>query len=156
MLKLSKYAALIGTGALLCAPAFAIPGPSVSYGANPIWSVGGDLNIISSDSVTLNVAQTGQELIITDLVFTVATSEFSCMVLGTVELSDSTSTLASYSVRAARYGEGQADSAISMNSGIRVQEGESLVVSTANIWESSCSTTATRVHYSLSGYYAEP
>ena len=156
MLKLSNYAAIIGTGALLCAPAFAIPGPSVSYGANPIWSVGGDLSITGSDSVTINVAQTGQELIITDLVFTVATSSYNCMVIGTVELADSTSTLGSYSVRGARYGEGQGDSVVSMSSGIRVQEGESLVVSTANVWESSCSTTATRVHYSLSGYYAEP
>jgi len=156
MLKLSKYAALIGTSSLLCAPAFAIPGPSVSYGANPIWSVGGDLSLYSSDTVTLNVAQTGQELIITDLVFTVRTSEYSCMILGTIEISDSSSTLGSYSVRGARYGEGQGDSVISMNSGIRLQEGENLVVTTTNIWHSNCSSGNSRVHYSLSGYYAEP
>ena len=158
MLKLSKIAAVIGTSPILCTPVFAVPGPSVSYGANPVWSVGGDLNIYSSDTVTLNVAQSGQELIITDIVLTVATSSYGCMVQATVEISDSSSTLGSYSVKGARYQEGQTDSPVvlSMNSGIRVQEGDSLVLTTANVWQSSCTSTNTRVHYSLSGYYAAP
>jgi hypothetical protein len=156
MLRLSKCTALLGLCTMLSVPAHAIPGPSVSYGANPVWSVGGNLNIYSSDTVTLTVAQTGQELIVTDLALTVSTSQYDCMVVGNVELSDSTGTLGSYSVRGSRYQEGQPDTSIiiSMNSGIRIQEGENLVITTANVWQNDCSSSTTRVHYSFSGYYA--
>mgnify|MGYP007063411571 CR=1 FL=1 len=165
MLKLSKHASLIGISALLCAPAFAIPGPTVSYGANPGWSVGGYLSDLKVDAtVTPAVGVTGQDAIITGLVISAASGTTgSCFVTGVLSIEDSNSTLAMFGISLST-GSGRLanESAFvaPLGSGIRVGDGEPLSLSidwTSNSNSSYCgSSYDAQSLYTISGYYAEP
>ncbi len=160
MLRLSKYAALVGSVALLGAPALAIPGPTVSYGANPVWSVGGDVgNAYAGGTASPSISVAGQDAVITDLVITHGRYdyyEFACFYL--LELSTSSGTLAKYYVQAESGSwTSLAPFSISMRSGIRVPDGETLTLTATGEYSNNSSRClATTIHYTLSGYYAEP
>ena len=160
MLNQSKYTALVGSFILLSAPAFAIPGPSVSYGANPVWSVGGDIgNAYDGGTASPNISVSGQDTVITDLIITHGRYdyfEFACFYL--LEMSTSSGTLAKYYVQAESGTWTSLDPfSVSLRSGIRVPDGETLTM-TATLEHSNNTTRcqSTTIHYTLSGYYAEP
>jgi hypothetical protein len=165
MLNLPKHAFLIGIFALLCAPAFAIPGPSVSYGANPVWSVGGYISDLKVDAtVTPAIGVTGQDTIITSIVISAATGTTgSCFVTGVLSIEDSNSTLAMFGISLSTGSDrlvNESAFVAPLGSGIRVGEGESLNLSidwTSYSHASYCgSSYGAQSLYTISGYYAAP
>jgi len=116
-------------------PASGYPaGPVISYGANPLWTLGGN-----TGSTAIISAPADQDMVITDLILSPGYST-----LGVATLTASSGTvmgqfyLQSYSsierhVRHAFAG------------GIRIPRGESVTL-----------TSDTTVYYSISGYYAQP
>jgi len=160
MLRLSKYAALIGSVALLGAPALAIPGPTVSYGANPVWSVGGDMgNAYDGGTASPSISVAGQDTVITDLTITHGRHdyvEYGCLYF--LELTTSTETVAKYSIQlvVGNWSPIQPFN-FTMRSGIRVPDGETLTLTATNDYANNTTRCqASTIHYTLSGYYAEP
>ena len=160
MLKLSKHAALIGSAAFLGGPVFAIPGPTVSYGANPVWSVGGDMgNAYDGGTASPSISVAGQDTVITDLTITHGRYdyiEFGCAYF--LELTTSTETIAKYSIQLV-VGNWRPIEPFNftMQSGIRVPDGETLTMTATFDYsgdQNRCQ--ASTIHYTLSGYYAEP
>jgi|GEM_PF-6729251 len=161
--RTNVLAVLVLTG-LFSAPSSAIPGPSVSYGANPVWSMGGYLSDLSVDAtVTPAVGVTGQDTIITGLVISAATGTTgSCFVTGVLSIEDSSSTLAMFGVSLSTGSSRVANESAfvaPLGSGIRLGEGESLSLSID--WTSGNSSYCnsnygTQSFYTISGYYAEP
>ena len=162
--RLKVLATLVCTG-LFSAPAFAIPSSSVSYGANPVWSVGGYLSDLKVDAtVTPAVGVTGQDTIITSLVISAASGTTgTCFVTGVVSIEDSNSTLAMFGISLSTGSSRLANESAfvaPLGSGIRVGEGESLNLSidwTSNSNSSYCGANyGAQSLYTISGYYAEP
>ena len=122
-------------------------GAAVSYGANPVWSVGG--NESSTSSVVVMTAPDDQDAVVTDVVLT-----FDCSSCNpTVALKVGTQTLGSYAYRHfEHYGASRSHVSSpfpvshSYESGLRVPAGESLTIQ----------VTRDSVDYSLSGYYVQP
>jgi hypothetical protein len=152
MLKLSKYAIIFGTGALLCTPAFAIPGPSVSYGANPVWAVGGTVQNTSS---TIATAPSDQVLIVTDLLLSM--TEASCSSTLSIETSGG-DTLGVFRLVSRKWswhgsygntGNYTQPSSVehSFGSGLPIPLSQDLYLTESG----NCD-----VAYTVSGYYAEP
>ena len=161
------HAGIVGFGAahmLSSKDAVAYPsGPAVSYGANPVFSVGGNLAMsgsaggTSADSLTLG--SSGQETVITDVVITSSTSngnEYYCT--ASLVLADSTDTLAEFGTIWPNLETVGPPNIIDVDfdSGIRIQEGDTLTLTatTRVAYNSYCG--GVQIHYTLSGYYAEP
>ncbi len=158
-----SLAGIIGFGAshlLSSNDAVAYPsGPTVSYGANPVFSLGGYVTMSgstggsSTDSLTLG--HSGQEAVITDIVLTSSSSNgnpYYCT--ASLVLTDSTDTLAEFGVVWPNLESVAAPVVMDMDlgSGIRVQEGETLTLtaSTRLAYNSYCS--GVWIHYTLSGW----
>ncbi len=165
MFRLSKYAALIGTSALLCSNANAIPGASVSYGANPVWSAAGYLSDLMTDATASpSIVVSGQDTIITDLVISGATgTSGTCFSSGVLTIDDSTGTLAMFGVNISTGSARSTKEAVflaPLGAGIRIAEGESVSLSidwTMFTNSAYCSSSqGAQIMYTLSGYYAEP
>jgi len=153
----------------LIAPSDAIgypAGAAVSYGANPIVSAGGYLEVYSTSGTTTRVSaspgmeQAGYDLVITDVTLS-TTSDSSCIFMADVLLEDSTDTLAAFSVDRTPLG-GSSSATVpliaSFESGLRVADGDSLTISSTIIdsYSSTCSSASSRVYYTLTGYLAAP
>jgi hypothetical protein len=159
-----SLAGLVGFGAahLISAnDAVAYPsGVAVSYGANPIFSIGGVMDISSgSASVSPGVESTGNDIVITDVSLAGAASNGNCTYEGSVSLTDGSAVLAHYFVAYDSITDNGFDPTnYSYSSGIRVPDGSVLSVEGAITWEGLCGSSGNNayVYYTLSGYYAEP
>ena len=134
--------------------ATAYPSGAVSFGANPVWSVGGN---VSTSSDLLITAPAGQNAILSDLVLTMYQNSDQCELtitngagdnLGEFRLHSNVidgTTSTYYHARTA------ATQPVSIqhtySSGLSVEGGDSLYLT---------ETGTCGVSYSISGYYAEP
>ena len=142
----------VGLG-LSLAPSDAVgypAGAAVSYGANPVFSVGGHPG--SSDTTTVLTAPSDQAAIVTDLAITAIGYDGGMACTTTVTLLDPGGTnSAAYRVasNSGPYTSTFAPTSVvqSFSSGIAVAPGDTLRI--------SVSGTCT-VSYTLSGYYAQP
>ena len=142
-----SLAALVAAFALLVhevMPAHADIGPTVSYGANPIFSVGG----IADGTETLITAPADQMVIVKDIIFSQAYYYYECdqevtlttgtgQTLGVFKFGSYIATGSTPSVIVHRFADG-----------LVVEPGDSLVL---NGGASSC-----KAGYSISGHYARP
>ena len=122
-------------------------GAAVSYGANPVWSVGGNLS--SGDGAIPLVSVDGaHDLVVTDVYVSLSCTNCAPR----ITLSAGGETLASYRYWQFKDGGGVTDSVVSpvpvnhaLSSGLRVPAGESL----------SIQISSYDADYTLSGYYAQ-
>jgi hypothetical protein len=137
-------------------------GPVVSYGANPVVSYGG--TVASETSVSALTAPSDQAFIVTDLVLTGSDTGSQCRGVQRLSLVSSSGTVGVFSVGLAwGYGGGTSSSStayeqqvvVNMQSGVRVEAGDTLSLSSSHRWSSSCGG-AIDVDYTLAGYYAQP
>jgi hypothetical protein len=133
-------------------------GAAVSYSGNPVVSVGGTLDGTETDAPL--VAPIDQAIVITDVVLSAMDSNHVCRGGVRVDLSSDGSLVGRFSVGLAipvyDYGDYQPINAVRLESGIRIDPGKSLTIQAPerNTW--SCSGSGMEVHYTLSGYYAQP
>jgi len=138
--------------------ATAYPMGAVSYGANPVFSVGGTVS--PGDVVTTMTAPTGSDLIITDVYFSSSShaywGAYTCAM--NLSFTDSSGNMIG-NFRVSGSGDNSAPSGVwvseSFNSGLRVSSGDSLILSGATHSSSSYDCLA-GAEYTISGYYAEP
>jgi hypothetical protein len=125
-------------------------GPAVSLGTNPAFSNGG---IVSSSADSITTASTGQQMVITDVVLTMATDSCSSQVdlrsstgavLGTFKLHSSFTNNNGWG-RPHRTSPTQVSH--SFGTGLPLSAGDSIEV---------VETGGCGVAYTLSGYYAQP
>jgi len=142
---------------MMPSPADGYPGGStVSTGSNPVVAAGGRL-AYSGETNTVFTAPSDQNIVVTDVVLTGATTTYDCRGQSRVIISsDSVTTLASFTVDQRGHGSSSTGS-ISANytSGLPVLAGESLYIRTEGNFQ-SCGTAYHHVDYSLAGYHAQP
>ncbi len=137
-------------------------GAAVSYGQNPIVSFGGVAN--GTDVISLETVADGQTLIVTDVSLIPQSLDPDCMDMIDARLTTADRELATWDVStrycysAACYSDGRAIEQ-KWVSGIKVEEGESLTLTT-NLYNSytyaGCSGgRSTAVKYTIAGYYAQ-
>ncbi len=131
--------------------ATAYPSGAVSYGANPVWSVGGN---VSTSSDLLVTAPSGQTAILSDVVLTMYQNSDQCDLTITNSAGDNLGEFRLHSYMndvSGGYARASATQPVSIqhtySSGISIDEGDSLYLT---------ETGACGVSYSISGYYAEP
>ena len=133
-------------------------GAAISDSGNPVVSVGGTLDGTETD-VPL-VAPTDQAFIVTDVVLSAMDGASNCRGAVRVDLTDSDSLLARFTVGLAvpvyDYSDYDPINDIRLESGIRIGPGESLNIQAAERTTWSCSGEGMEVHYTVSGYYAQP
>jgi hypothetical protein len=138
--------------------ATAYPSGAVSYGANPVFSVGG--SVVPGDVVTPLIAPTGSDLIITDVYFSSSavyySTSWNCAM--NLSLTDTSGNVVG-NFRVSGSGDNSAPPGVlvseSYNSGLRVSSGDSLIL-TATTHSTSSYDCLAGVEYTLSGYHAEP
>ena len=134
-------------------------GAAVSYSGNPVVWVGGTLDGTETD-VSL-VAPTDQAIVITDVVLSAMDSQHNCSGAVRVDLSSDGSVVGRFSVGLTVPNYDNSDyqpiNTVRLESGIRIAPGKSLTIEALerSSW-GSCSGSGMEVHYTLSGYYAQP
>jgi hypothetical protein len=134
--------------------ATAYPSGAVSYGVNPVWSVGGTVS--NGSSFTAITAPSGQDVVITDVVISGSTTNsanYICAIDVSL-LNGAGDNIGRFRGGGNRYSGSLDGQTVSFESGITVEAGDSVTVTGANSGFSyNCSVGLT---YTLSGYYAEP
>jgi hypothetical protein len=159
MLAIAGFAALGGVmWAQVIAPRDAVGYPSgaaVSYGSNPLVSAAGYVNSSTSATAVLT-APSGHSLVITDVVLTPyatasTSSTFDCPMVTRLETSGG-ETIGQFETVAIVSSDGVVVASVqhAFESGLVVPAGESLDITAAG------SSSTCNVHFTLSGYYAEP
>ncbi len=133
-------------------------GAAVSLGSNPVVSTGGRLE--GTDSVVGLTAPSDSSLVITSVILSAYDPSSGCMANSSIALSDGSEELARFAVGLSRpsssYSDYQPTLVASMPSGIHIEAGETLTLTSTQHYESSCSSSTLNVVYTLSGYYAQP
>jgi hypothetical protein len=131
-------------------------GAAVSMGANPLFAKGGEL---SGGSTTAFTAPADQTAVITDVLISGNDEQPDCaghnkvtLKLGTEVVSEFAVGLARDSSYSSRY---EAIVQLKMQSGIPIPPGASLTIENTSIRSDYCSGIM-EVHYTISGYYAQP
>lgn len=138
-------------------------GAAVSYGSNPVQSFGGSIAVGSS--TTLLTVPADQDFVVTDVSLIAKSTSSGCMDKVDVEVFAADTTVAAYNVSTSYEREYFGNHTVadpvkqSMVSGLRIQSGETLSLSTssyATFSYSGCSSSRTpAVVYTLSGYYTQ-
>ena len=165
MMAVAGFAALGGmVWCQVMAPRVAVgypSGPAVSYGNNPVFSVGGSIDMYTGGTDLPGVEQPGQDMIVTDITVSSSSEGAGCLSSGYLQLKNSAGdaladiaiTTPSYRWEHSFYEPVVARFA----SGVRIPDGDSLTIYvTSRYNHSDCSLVQGHVHYTLSGYYAEP
>jgi len=130
-------------------------GAAVSLGVNPVFSVGGQLS--GGDSETLSIGADDQAAVITDVILTATDIYTNCKARSRVILQDSTATLASFGVGHNSNSSSGLDSVLaSLQSGIRIEPGIAVTITSVELHEYACHGSKMEVEYTVSGYYAQP
>lgn len=119
-------------------------GAAVSYGSNPVWSIGGTINRDGTGDVTLS-APADQDMVVTDVFFNPVYGA------GYLNFTAADGTRLAY-LRAQDGSTGTDEGNLDLHfrSGIRVPAGTSVTVTSAD------SEYSYARPYTLSGYYAQP
>jgi hypothetical protein len=139
-------------------------GTAVSYGANPVWSVGG---VLSGDaSADLLTVPADQSAVITDIALSLSSTHYGCATAIEAGLGDGasssldTATLGRFTVGANREGYAYTRyhpiQTVNLRSGGKVDAGDTLKLYSDVKWTGYCSESEVRLSYMISGYYAEP
>ena len=161
MMAVAGFAALGGmVWCQLLSPSVAVGYPSgaaVSYGANPIESIGGSATS-SSSSTAWDNSSGADDVVITDIVLALGNNTADCYGQENVWFVIDGETVGHYLLQpyAGSISNGVVGSrlALTLSSGIRVPAGEILEMHTSySTWGGLCSLT---VYYSLHGYHAAP
>ena len=134
-------------------------GAAVSYSSNPVVSVGGTLDGTETEAPL--VAPDDQAIIITDVVLSAMDSQNNCSGAVRVDLSSDGSVVGRFSVGLTvpiyDNSDYQPINTVRLESGIRIAPGESLTIEAPerSSW-GSCSGSGMEVHYTVTGYYAQP
>jgi len=166
MMAVAGFAALVGMmWCQVLAPRDAVgypAGAAVSYGANPVFSVGGNISMSASAGGTSTVDEvlglSGQDVVITDVVLTTS-RDYAVMYCATVlAFSDGTDTVAEFGLVSPNIESVGLSEAVvaNFNSGIRLAGGDTLTITATSRVASSTFCSGENIHYTLSGYYAEP
>ena len=148
---------ITGTIALQSATAEGYPTAAVSSGHNPVVSMGG--TVTGDGSLTILEADSDTDIVVTDLVLSVADSSSQCstVFIATFSLSDG-SNMATASVGIGRnytYGSSYTSIApIQLASGIRIPAGDTLTMTTNRTLSYDCGSP--RLNVTASGYLAQP
>ncbi len=155
-----------GLGLALSSPmAIGYPaGTSVSYGANPVWSAGG--TITGDGDAVLLTAPSDQALVVTDIDLSISSPNGYCSTVVAVGLGNSAASSVD-SADLGRFGLGvnrenhsytlyKPTYSTHLQSGAKVDPGDTLQVFSDVRWNDYCSTADVSVHYMISGYYAQP
>ncbi len=133
-------------------------GVAVSYSSNPVVSVGGTLD--GTETETPLVAPIDQAIIITDVVLSAMDSQHACSGAVRVDLSSDGSVIGRFSLglTVPIYDNSgyQPINTVRLESGIRIAPGESLTIEASERHTWSCSGSGMEVHYTVTGYYAQP
>ena len=144
---------LLFLGIMMTSDAIASP-PITSTGSNPVWATGGNQST-GTRTLSLIAASSTQDLLVTDVVFSItgsASSSYSCTALITLQ-DGSGNVLSSYRVASrdnVNYGGGVTPSNIShqYRAGLPVSAGDTLELVT----DVSCGGFS----YSVAGLYVQP
>ena len=130
-------------------------GPNLSSGTNPIFSFGGELTI--SSSATVATAPSSQKMIITDITAGVAQQDRHCEGSFVTEISNGSGTTLGKLVFTTGhlYNATSPLSHVSFQSGIPIEAGDTLHLSLSSSYR-YCGTGSYTLHYTISGYYAQP
>jgi hypothetical protein len=132
------------------------PATAVSTGANPVVSAGGLISVDSSE--TAISADTGQDVVITDLVMGITnTYSYYCEANFQVSatLADGT-VVGRFAVGMPNLDQSQLrNEIVSFRSGLRVPAGDSLTLSLTAPWR-DCGDSYYTLNYTVSGYQAQP
>jgi len=146
--------ALVGGGEAVGYPA----GPAVSLGSNPVVSVSNTLDGAGSELAL--TAPGDQALIITDVVLTMNDTGSQCRGNVRVILNAGETELARFGLgmtnETRAYTSWEPTLVASLQSGLLVDPGAELYVSTSVPYVDNCSSGTFDVNYTLSGYYAQP
>jgi len=133
-------------------------GAAVSLGTNPVASFAGTMSI--SDSESLVVVPEDQALIITDVVLSMGDSGNQCRASTQVEVTASGSDLGHFGVGVSNetrtYTSWDPTLVASLRSGLRVGPGDTLEITSSQKHQYNCSSPGPELHFTLSGYYAQP
>ncbi len=128
---------------------------AVSLGTNPVFSVGGQLT--GGDTETLSIGADDQAAVITDVILTATDRYAICRARSRVILEGSTATLASFGVGHNSNSSSGLDSVLaSLQSGIRIEPGIAVTITSVALHEYACHGSKMEVEYTVSGYYAQP
>ena len=134
----------------------------VSLGSNPIWGASGTLT--GGSTAVLVSVPIDQDAVVTDVQLGMSDEDsgFNCMTKWVVKMQEGAETFGTWSMQQYRhYSDGDSwtpgvqhvDS--SYTSGLRIPAGTSLTVGANKLFEMDCSGDE-YVHYTVSGYYAQP
>ena len=141
-------------------------GAAVSMGANPVWSVGGQLGADASISLD-SIGAAGADSIVTDAVFSIDRFNGDCYGTLAIEATVDGESVGEFSLHVPGFsnqgrhtyghgffkgGGGPTIAPISFRSGLRVPSDGTLTLNTVRY--GGCSDILLR--YTLSGYYAQP
>jgi hypothetical protein len=142
-------------------------GAAISTGSNPVFSTGGSFEFDPGAGATtpsIAAAPADQDLIITDVSFSVSSGHSSCSLQAQIDLLVDGEGLAAYSpmsgmARSNYYAFNATPAVQSFTSGVRVPAGSSLDIRTGLLtWAGDyCDDSRSQyLVYTLSGYYAQP
>ena len=147
----------IGLGfSLSSSPAIGYPaGAAISMGANPVMSVGGSVEPWST--VEVATAPADSDLVVTDIVLGVTSTNSGCRASFSVYLEDDAGqVLGDFALSRGELDSTEATSLVSIfNSGIRVAAGRTLSARVDTHYD-NCGSSYWSVRYTASGYYAQP
>lgn len=131
-------------------------GAAVSSGSNPVVSMTGTLE--GSDSASVLSVPADQAMILTDVIFTAQDGGQHCRGSMSLTLSDGTADVGHFGVGMTPSGYTSYEPTLvaQLSSGIRLDPGSTLSISSAQLYEGSCTDNRFTVNYVFSGYYAQP
>jgi hypothetical protein len=147
----------IGLGfSLSSSPAIGYPaGAAISMGANPVMSIGGSVEPWSA--VEVATAPADSDLVLTDIVLGLASTDPGCRASFSVYLEDdSGQVLGDFALSRSELDKSAPTPLVSnFNSGIRVAAGRTLSVRVDTHYD-NCGSSYWTTRYTVSGYYAQP
>jgi len=133
-------------------------GSAVSYGANPLFAVGGA--IAGTDVDTVLTAPSDQLMVVTDLIVTAWDEADTCTGHSSIEFTVDGVLVASFDAGlyrpAANYSSYQSVVDLDLRSGIPVGVGKALVIESSQISQAYCSGSDIEFRYTITGYYSQP
>ncbi len=140
-------------------------GASVSLGSNPVVSKGWSFS--PGESSTLLSASADSDLVLTDVVMSTSSSSTDCWGFVSYEIAVAGETVATGSAGVSSYylyydrshgrPAGSGSSTLQLRSGLRVPQGEDVVVTTnSHTMSSSCASSNVKGWMTVSGYHAQP
>ena len=131
-------------------------GAVVSMGSNPLFATGGEL---AGATTTVFTAPPGQTAVITDVVISANDEDPGCAGHNTITLKSGSDVVSEFAVGLLKegYSFSRYESIVQLDlqSGIPLAPGTSMTIDSDALYNGYCSGSM-EVHYTISGYYAQP